>query len=163
MNDTLIGGKKLKKWDIIQTPQTPTIFIAPAKTLTIVESIGFIERFIGNDFQTCWNDCDSYNLCGFENKTTKISLGCNLVNIKDISENVNFKLTPNPVQNHLKIDAPNLNIKSLKIYDINGKAIINTAYTEGGVIDVSDLAKGIYFVQLIDYQLNSVLKKFIKE
>lgn len=161
-SDTLIGGKNLKKWDIIQVSQHEFLF-SPVYKQTLIENIGFIDRNIGIDVSACPVDCVNYYFCGFEDNTIKISLGCNLVNTKDISEKVQIRIIPNPVQNDFKIDSPNMNIEKINIYDINGKIMIKKSYSDGEIIDISNLMNGIYFVQLIDNQLNSVIKKFIKE
>ena len=162
VSDTLFNGKRVKKWEIIPELQRDYYIY---HTYVFLENIGFINSFIGIDYNPCFGfDCSGTNICGFENTTTKYSLGCNLVNAaKDISENINIKLSPNPSQNYIRIHAPNLNIVNVKIYDISGRTLINKPYTEGYEIDISGLFRGIYFVQLIDYQFNSVVKKFIKD
>jgi len=70
-----------------------------------------------------------------------------------------FSIYPNPVKNILVIENKlNINIKSIKLYDLLGKEIITTNNTS---IDTSNLYKGIYILQ-INTEQGSITKKIIK-
>lgn len=75
-------------------------------------------------------------------------LNCALAN-KDF-ENENFKIYPNPTQNHFKIDFGQLNFDKInvQIYDINGREILSQETSENQVIDVSHLSSGVYLVKM---------------
>ncbi len=77
-----------------------------------------------------------------------------ITGINEISSN-NITVYPNPVKDKLYIYTENN--KTLTIYNQLGQAVKNTTITSD-VIDVSDLNKGIYFIQL-----NNNYIKFIKE
>lgn len=68
---------------------------------------------------------------------------------------------PNPVKDQLKIENENLKINSISIINITGKTV-KTFTSSNNIIDVSDLAKGIYFLQ-IQTDKGLVSKKIIKE
>jgi hypothetical protein len=62
----------------------------------------------------------------------------------DKIENFDFNIYPNPTTGIIKIDAE-FEIKNIKIFDILGKLIIETAEKE---IDLSSYSKGIYLVKI---------------
>ena len=80
-----------------------------------------------------------------------------------ISENINDKMVniyPNPATNQITIDS-NEKIETIAIMDAMGKTV-KTIISTNNTIDVSNLTKGIYFLQIqTDKGLAS--KKFIKE
>lgn len=89
------------------------------------------------------------------------------VRLKDKITELN--IYPNPVHNQLGISftAPFANKIALRITDVNGKQIFNKMYSAGSIanlqsIDVSGLANGAYFVQMIAGKEIKMVK-FIKE
>jgi hypothetical protein len=69
-----------------------------------------------------------------------------------------FKVNGNPVNRVLSIDA-NETVNTVIIYDINGRAFRNKFVNTRNVrMDVSDLNRGIYFVQLNTNTTNKVFK-----
>ena len=70
------------------------------------------------------------------------------VGINDLEQNKVVNIYPNPVQNQLFIELNNEAITKLDIIDFSGKLILSkTDYTKKSV-DVSDLPKGIYAIQI---------------
>lgn len=61
-----------------------------------------------------------------------------------------FKIFPNPTQNHFEIDFGQLNFDkvNVQIYDINGREILSQETSKNQVIDVSHLSSGVYFVKM---------------
>jgi hypothetical protein len=80
-------------------------------------------------------------------------LGVNNKSLQEIS------LYPNPVNDILNITLTNLSIKEVKIFNLQGKLIIEE--TTNKKVDVSGLVTGMYFVK-IESEENSVTKKFVK-
>ncbi|WP_293891652.1 fibronectin type III domain-containing protein [Flavobacterium sp.] len=74
-------------------------------------------------------------------------------------DSTSLVLYPNPAKNTVQIGLVNTNVQINKVvfYDILGKAIkaVSSVATEGIIVDVSDLAKGVY---LIEITLDSNLK-----
>ena len=60
---------------------------------------------------------------------------------KEVIEN--FNIYPNPVKDLLTIDG---NYISVTICDVFGKVVLSTGYQ--GIINLSDLSNGIYFVNI---------------
>jgi hypothetical protein len=58
------------------------------------------------------------------------------------------------------VDGPT-NIASAEVFDISGN-LIRTKQLSTSQIDISSLAKGLYFIRLTNYE-GSVVSKFIKE
>jgi hypothetical protein len=76
-------------------------------------------------------------------------------------ESVSVKIYPNPVKNELKIESSELTINKVKIVDLSGKTIYQFNNFRNQ-IDVSALARGIYFMKL-ETEKGAVTEKFIKE
>lgn len=80
----------------------------------------------------------------------------------DITEYVDKHLSifPNPVSNQLTIVSSQA-INKVEIIDLTGK-LIKTFKENTGILDVSDLNSGIYFIKLIADE-ETITKKFVKE
>ena len=80
----------------------------------------------------------------------------------DITEYVDKHLSifPNPVSNQLTI-VSNQAINEVEIVDLTGK-LIKTFKENTGILDVSDLTSGIYFIKLIADE-KTITKKFVKK
>ena len=68
---------------------------------------------------------------------------------------------PNPVSDQLFISSENLQIKNIRIYEISGKQVLNIERNETS-IDVSQLTKGVYFIEVTSQEGKSV-QKFVKK
>jgi hypothetical protein len=69
---------------------------------------------------------------------------------------------PNPSNDQLKIETGNEVIKEIILYDLTGKQIKHLLINEiNASIDISELHKGMYFIQ-IKTEKREVKKKFIK-
>lgn len=71
-----------------------------------------------------------------------------------------FTLYPNPTSNQLIIDV-DLAFSKISIVDLTGKTISTTNQSKK-IVDVTDLAKGIYFIQLLTKE-GRITKKFVKK
>lgn len=75
----------------------------------------------------------------------------------DLSQPIVF---PNPASNQLNLQIPsNFEIKTIKIFDLTGRIILENSKTE---IDVSKLNLGKYFIQIVAKSGNIFNKSFIK-
>lgn len=69
-------------------------------------------------------------------------------------------LWPNPVKDVLTLDVGNdISLKSIAIFDTNGRMIANTFLN---TVDISDVSSGIYFAQ-IETDSGTIVKKIIKQ
>jgi hypothetical protein len=59
-----------------------------------------------------------------------------------------FNIYPIPATNKLTIETINNNVTTLKLIDMNGKLILNNKFNTTVTIDVSNCAKGIYYLNL---------------
>lgn len=82
-----------------------------------------------------------------------------LVNIPE--QTVNLKIYPNPAVDMLNI-ASNKKIYSYKITDLSGRIIIENKISQDNSINVSQLASGIYLINLQTEQ-GRVTRKFLKK
>ncbi|KFE98104.1 hypothetical protein IX39_17060 [Chryseobacterium formosense] len=107
----------------------------------------------------------AYNLQGtLQNTFTVTSLPNQIIayNSASLSTVENTKasklsLYPNPTSNRFFVQG--LNSGNIQVYDVNGRMIINTQYTQNG-IDVTALSKGVYVVK-ISGKNNSFSEKLI--
>ena len=73
-----------------------------------------------------------------------------------------IKIYPNPVTENLIIDAGEMEITAIQIYDISGRNVYNdnTAFTGAKSFQTTDIKDGIYFIRLIsddEYLLQKVI------
>ena len=67
--------------------------------------------------------------------------------VNDLSTN-NFNIYPIPATNNLNIEAQNNELTYLKLVDVTGKVILKKEFTQSTSLDVLDIAKGMYFLDL---------------
>jgi hypothetical protein len=81
----------------------------------------------------------------------------------DLVSNIDFKVSPNPASNQIKITSPNP-IASVKVIDINGQIVLseNSKKSKIKTLDISSLPGGIYFISIKDDQGNVAIEKIIK-
>lgn len=77
-------------------------------------------------------------------------------------ENVEFSLYPNPTTNILHIETTQEDIKTVEIFNLQGKRVLQTNTREVKSIEVSALNNGVYFVKLSTNQ-GEITKKFVKK
>lgn len=74
-----------------------------------------------------------------------------------------LSMFPNPVLDHVSIANNNVKINTYAVVDSNGRTLISKKYNaNNNLIDLSSLAKGIYFIQL-ETEKGTLSKKIIKE
>ncbi|PCJ00449.1 MAG: hypothetical protein COB15_02775 [Flavobacteriales bacterium] len=110
--------------------------------------------------------CDSissggtvFKQSGFEINIIDPNLATSIDN--EVTTSSNISLYPNPSSNQLTIISSQLNIDEISIINITGKTI-KTITNNSNLINVSDLSKGIYFLQIKSND-RVITKKFIKE
>ncbi len=98
-----------------------------------------------------------YNLTEASNNPRTFNSALNIENISN-----NIDIYPNPANDFIFIRNSE-NIKSISISDISGKIISENEYKNSNEIsiDISKMAKGIYFIKLTDNK-NIFTKKIIK-
>jgi len=104
--------------------------------------------------------CDSSYLAK-QNTNTMVTV--NVISTTGVTENsINnlFTVFPNPAKNTLTISGIN-NSSIVEVYNISGRMLLIKQLTTPE-IDISTLAKGLYFIKLTT-QGGSVVKKFVKE
>jgi len=69
---------------------------------------------------------------------------------------------PNPVSEKLVINSKDFSIDHITIYSISGKKVIESFKIENNTVDVSELSKGMYFIEVSTSERKTT-KKFIKK
>ncbi len=103
---------------------------------------------------------DSKKLLDFAEEVTVVN-NSELTGIKTIAES-SIKISPNPVNNILRIEMPELTTYQISIIDITGKKIIEKTINGKGNIDTKTLNNGIYILNVND-GINTGTKIFIKK
>mgnify|MGYP001398139510 CR=1 FL=1 len=67
--------------------------------------------------------------------------------VRDLSSN-NFNIYPIPSINSLTIEAKNNELTSLDLIGLNGKVILKKEFIQSTTLDVSHIAKGVYYLNL---------------
>ncbi|WP_035654421.1 T9SS type A sorting domain-containing protein, partial [Flavobacterium saliperosum] len=108
--------------------------------------------FVAGNFTTYKDSGESAYLIALHSETSLATE--NFTNSNGVS------LYPNPVKDILNIDlVDNTRISSVKIYDLQGKLLLEKASND---IDVSSLSVGVYLIK-IKSEKGEFTKKFIKE
>ena len=78
--------------------------------------------------------------------------------------NEEVSIYPNPSEGVFQIKSTNYKIQNIKVMNIIGEEILETKINEKqATIDMSGVAKGIYFVQITDANKNVVNRKIVVE
>lgn len=85
-----------------------------------------------------------------------------VLNTETVQKTDLIKVFPNPVKDRLYLESQ-MTIKALEIIDYNGKRVkVQNNMFEKGVINVSNLPSGVYFLRILDSDENWNLIKWIK-
>ena len=80
-----------------------------------------------------------------------------LSNTNFSANNLEFNLYPNPASDILNIESEN-ELKSVEIYSLQGQKVMSS---KNNVINISDLASGLYLVQVTDIENITATKKLV--
>ncbi|MDA3953240.1 MAG: M28 family peptidase [Bacteroidales bacterium] len=96
---------------------------------------------------------------------TVASLGISSSNVTSSDNGVksnDFRIYPNPATTDLNISFDNQHVTHVEIYNIIGELMIKKTIEASGIINVSELTTGTYFVKLVSKDYSSVRKCIIK-
>lgn len=84
--------------------------------------------------------------------------------VNDISSSSPISIYPNPATDFLTVDCGDLKNVRTVIYDNSGRTISQPTKMKDGkaIVDVSELVRGIYFIELTTDKNERIVKKFIK-
>lgn len=100
-----------------------------------------------------------------DNAVNALRLGNTITGISKNKNSDNFTLFPNPAYNQLNIEMDKVTANmAIEVTDVFGKTILLENYknTNKGVINVENLAPGIYVIK-INLEGNTLTEKFVKE
>jgi len=98
------------------------------------------------------------NGCLYSSSAT-IYGNCPAVGIDEINK-PSWKIYPNPANDRIYFDT-NIELKVIQLIDVSGR-IVKTIIPKSNVLDVKELKKGIYFLQLVS-EKGLINQKFIKQ
>lgn len=116
---------------------------------------------LGSDFILANTDKIDDIFNGIEVDIVRQTAQTALPEITKNNENEDVRIYPNPTNSVVKIQSSE-QIKSVQLFDLNGKSIINQWNAMENSIDLSPVQKGLYFMKIeLDKQV--VVKKITKE
>lgn len=76
------------------------------------------------------------------------------------TSDIGFTIVPNPTSQHILIKSNTHNAATISIYDVNGKVVLSfdDVVLNHTLLDITDLARGIYFVTLRTINVTSTQK-----
>jgi hypothetical protein len=80
----------------------------------------------------------------------------------DLENQQIFRIYPNPSSKVLNIYTENTTIQALNIFTIGGKNVIRYSNYGPHIIDISDLANGLYFIEIISTEGHKNVQRFLK-
>ncbi len=86
-----------------------------------------------------------------------------IVGINYPMHKLNIKVYPNPVQQTLYIQSAKENVKTIKIFNINGQEVMKLTGDIQNEIEVAHLMKGVYFLEIETINNRKGVSKFIKQ
>ena len=115
-----------------------------------------------SNFNTIYFYCVTFNqFWDFGSFTNFTTANCTVLSTENFVSN-RFKVYPNPSKGIISIDFDQVTeIKSLNIYSALGQKVLvsNEPIISNTAIDISVLRTGIYFLEFIDKDNNTILKK----
>jgi len=150
--------------DLVATEENPELdsrLIDPENDLDLTQQekealVAFLETLTGDNVYTAeqWSD-------PFDENGELIVIPI-LAGVEDVNNIAKFKLYPNPTSDIFSLNLPEDSYQLL-IFDINGKLVRKSNAKANHQEDVSDLSKGIYFVQIKNVNSNaSAIQKLVK-
>lgn len=160
------------------TAQTLKVFVNTSKSLTGATQLGGNITVSGTAYalQTATftaTTAGTYYFA-FNNNTpivaTATSLRLDTVNLTSVLSNndfvdASFTVSPNPAVDVISIQSTdNTSFNAVQMYDLNGRIVKNIEYTSAteGTINVSDLAPGLYTVNVVS-ENGTAVRKVIKQ
>lgn len=82
--------------------------------------------------------------------------------VSDKEMNANIKMYPNPAHNFVQIDANNMEVFSVELFNIIGGKVSTSFDSANNKVDISQIAQGVYFLKINSGE-RSITRKIIKE
>ena len=116
-----------------------------------------------SNFNTIYFYCQAFNqFWDYGSFVPFTTTNCAVLGIENFVAN-KFKVYPNPSKGTINIDFDknNIEIKYLNVYSALGQKVFvsNQAIVANTSINISELKTGIYFLELIDSENNTIIKK----
>jgi len=90
----------------------------------------------------------------------------NHIGIDEIENKISFDIFPNPASDILNFNIKNQNIETnyeIVIYNIYGQKMYQNRHSENGNIDISNFKSGVYLMNIIFPNSQTITKKFVKK
>lgn len=89
---------------------------------------------------------------------------CTTTGISELGKADGIRIYPNPTNGVFTISAEGTKMKEVNVMDVVGKEIVGKKVNEGSTtIDISGMAKGMYFIRVMDEKGNGIVRRIVKE
>ncbi len=149
-----LSGRAVEKMGIVQggNPEIAYLFPKPQNC----DSMSIVDYWL-YEFRCYSNDTfGEYNTAGQECDYLATHVG-----LKE--QTTNYSVSPNPVKDRITVNAPNIGFADYKIYDYHGKVWKKGSAYVGFGINVAELPRGLYLLQLTYTGGEGACLRFSKE
>ena len=115
--------------------------------------------YYGTQVIFCPNDTVCYAIAGYGNRIYKTTNGGGplldqveqvVVSVKEIEDDLNFSIAPNPTSGQVTIRSETELIKEVKVFDLQGKELLRSYPNDFNVlVDLSKYDSGVYLIQIM--------------
>ena len=151
--------------DDVAEGSTTYYFILPAEEMDAKIMFDGVEVVLGTDPNLEWNN-NGYYIYTVRNVTADHVLAVeSVVAINNVAEKVQMNLQPNPATSQVNLTIEGVNgMVNCAIVDMSGRVVYNSnIYAEAAQsINVSNLAKGAYFVRITNNEFSKVEKLIVR-
>ena len=113
-----------------------------------------------NDTYVAGNFYKVYAVDKAFNYSNEIVVSDALLGVEDDLFASNFRIYPNPVKDIINIESNNIEVSSVKMYNLLGKEVFSQKGLQGKSIDVSSLSSGMYILK-VDAEGKSLNRKIV--
>jgi choice-of-anchor B domain-containing protein len=131
-----------------------------------MNEIGFFDSYIQDNnagYNGAWNVYpffESGNIVISDRTEGFILVNSTLLSVNENELELDLSMTPNPASDYFNIQLKETILSQVEVFDVSGKQVLNMDQfnSNKGIIDISALENGIYFVRIN----SSITKKIIK-
>jgi len=155
-------GSNGTPFDLSDIPDDPLLDKQSITHIKVIDVVGTIDPqyatydSFGNMVNEAWPT--PFNSCGFDLDAVGV------INQKALGrsdfETANVFLYPNPAQNRVYVQSKNE--VNVSIYDVSGRLVASKKSVTSNGIDVSNLSKGIYLIQITSEEKTTSVRLVIK-
>ena len=116
------------------------------------------EIYITTDYMVVMTSATTGNTVSFDIANIRKVLFGDNVKINDVRNSAPLLLYPSPATDFFTVSGVGSEPKTMTIYDVHGRKVMQTDCKDGDIVDISHLANDIYLVRVAD-SFSKIIKK----